>query len=379
MVEKEIKTAYISYTNFYDYDNSSYSIGGVQTYLRNLIELFLNQGFKVVFFQLYNYDFDIELDGFVIHGRFFNSKKKESLFSLIEATLKQNDIIVFGSENFSVSATQFNSIVIQHGIYWDLNFKFLNLSKPYRLLPNTISRLLLHRKLIKNFYNARFQVCVDYNYLNWLRTKGCFPKVNVITNFTRNDETINPEFINQKHNSAVVKILFARRFVEMRGVKLFLELIKILDNRYPNVEFTFAGEGDLYSEIEKLKFSHKITITKFDQTESLEFTKQFHISVIPSLGSEGTSISALEAMAVGTSVVASNVGGLTNIIVDSYNGLLCQPSKNSFLKSVSLLIENRNLRINLSQNALRLAKTVYSKNLWQKKWIELINQIQNES
>ncbi|WP_420491566.1 glycosyltransferase [Neobacillus drentensis] len=45
------------------------------------------------------------------------------------------------------------------------------------------------------------------------------------------------------------------------------------------------------------------------------------------LGSEGTSLSLLEAMAAKCAEIATNVGGMTNIILDNYNGLIINPDE----------------------------------------------------
>ena len=49
------------------------------------------------------------------------------------------------------------------------------------------------------------------------------------------------------------------------------------------------------------------------------------VVVIPSVATEGTSLSCLEAMASGRPVMAGWVGGLSNLIIHEYNGLLLHP------------------------------------------------------
>ena len=49
------------------------------------------------------------------------------------------------------------------------------------------------------------------------------------------------------------------------------------------------------------------------------------IVLIPTKAAEGTSLSCLEAMASGRAVIAGCVGGLSDLIVDGYNGLLLRP------------------------------------------------------
>lgn len=68
------------------------------------------------------------------------------------------------------------------------------------------------------------------------------------------------------------------------------------------------------------------------------------IAVIPTVYSEGTSLSCLEAMSSGLPVVATNVGGLNDLILDGYNGRLVPPSAERITAALAELIEDRELR-----------------------------------
>ena len=55
--------------------------------------------------------------------------------------------------------------------------------------------------------------------------------------------------------------------------------------------------------------------------------KEADISIIPTLHSEGTSFTCLESMASQLPIIASNVGGLGNLIIDGFNGILINPNE----------------------------------------------------
>lgn len=80
-------------------------------------------------------------------------------------------------------------------------------------------------------------------------------------------------------------------------------------------------------------------------------------SVVPSIWSEPFGLVALEAMTAGSAVVASSVGGLTDIVVDRRNGLLFQPGDVAQLAAaMQLLLENRPLRHRLEEGAAKTAQ-----------------------
>jgi glycosyltransferase involved in cell wall biosynthesis len=49
------------------------------------------------------------------------------------------------------------------------------------------------------------------------------------------------------------------------------------------------------------------------------------VAVVPTLWSEGTSLAAVEAICAGVPVVATAVGGLGNLVVPEFNGVIVRP------------------------------------------------------
>ena len=98
------------------------------------------------------------------------------------------------------------------------------------------------------------------------------------------------------------------------------------------------------------------------------------IVVIPSIYSEGTSFSCLEAMAMGKAVIATNVGGLTNLIINGYNGLLIHPSIESLYQSLLYLIENPSVCTRLGEYAYTTSQA-FTRQAWEARWRPCIHKI----
>lgn len=80
------------------------------------------------------------------------------------------------------------------------------------------------------------------------------------------------------------------------------------------------------------------------------------IIVIPSL-IEAVSLAALEAAASARPIIASNVGGLPEVVLDGRTGLLVEPEDSNGLASAILrLVEDPEFRENLGLNGLELAQ-----------------------
>lgn len=374
---------YILYHRLYDLNGEQLTIGGIQTYILNLANILHKNGYQVEIYQNANMNWTKEYGDFNITGIYCEKSKYsynvEELYKYILKYSKSDDLIIFGTDSEAVKCTQRTTIAIQHGISFDI---ITSGGWKRELLVKLGLESLLYKKLrkqaVQDFLKTNYQVCVDYNFLNWIRTM--VPRINlektrVIPNFTYINNTDSVNF-NEENN---IHILFARRFVEQRGVYILAELVDEILARHNNVFFTIAGTGPLEKFL-KNKFlnNSKVTFTTFAQEDSLKIHSKYHISLIPTLGSEGTSLSLLESMTSGCVPVVSNVGGMTNIILNGFNGYIVNPISNEFIEKVDILIKNKAMRQTMSINAKNSVDNSFSFENWKSKWLDLIEEIKNQ-
>lgn len=370
-MDRNKKTAYIVYENYLTPDGRKMSIGGIQTYITNLIPIIQSFGYKIHLYQRSSLDFDIEVDGIHITGISYGEKVKDFV-NCLEKTLnnkinKESDILVFGCETLAFESKQFRSIAIQHGITWDRPDYSVKTRIKY------IRRFLGNAKrswfIIKRVSKARQIVCVDYNFVNWYRALTAYPlvKLNVIPNFTR----VLEKFPNKPKSP--INIIFARRLFEYRGTRIFATAVKPLLESNCNISVTIAGSGpDEKFLRDNLGNFNNVSFISYASEESLLIHTDKHIAVVPTLGSEGTSLSLLEAMAAGCAVICTNVGGMTNIVLDHYNGIMISPDEIELYEALKLLIEDDKLRMSLAQKAYESANGAFSINKWRESWEKVI-------
>lgn len=136
------------------------------------------------------------------------------------------------------------------------------------------------------------------------------------------------------------------RLEPQKGHKYFLEAIKLLNGSYPDVKFMVVGEGSLRSELEEQ--SRKLGIT--NRIEFLGYKKnienilqEIDLLVLPSLY-EGLPLVVLEAGAMGKPVIATNVDGSPEIIIDKETGFIVSVKDSLALKEgIELFLKNRTL------------------------------------
>jgi glycosyltransferase involved in cell wall biosynthesis len=118
------------------------------------------------------------------------------------------------------------------------------------------------------------------------------------------------------------------RFAPQKGIIEFLEAARLIVNVHPSVRCAIAGDGPLMQEAEDRRAELGLTA----QVEFLghidwarELLGALDLLVIPSV-SEGSSVVAMEVMALGKPVVATSVGGVPEVVLDGETGLVVAPS-----------------------------------------------------
>jgi glycosyltransferase involved in cell wall biosynthesis len=119
-----------------------------------------------------------------------------------------------------------------------------------------------------------------------------------------------------------------------KGVQVFLEAFRNM----PDKEIWITGDGpDKEAFITEYKNSGNIRfLGNCSQDEVLKLMKRSTALIFPSVWYEGLPFVILEAFSTGTPVIASNLGAMSSLIQDEYNGLVFKAGSAEELKSAVL-------------------------------------------
>ena len=141
-----------------------------------------------------------------------------------------------------------------------------------------------------------------------------------------------------------------------------------------NVEIFWIGEGD-EQDTKLIKdlciFDSRLRYVSASFEEMPDWYRKADICVIPTIACEGTSLSCIEALASGCAVIATNVGGLPDIIHDGINGRLVDPTPQAIATAINELIENEEERKRLQQNGVNSSRA-FSIERWKAAWLEIL-------
>ena len=141
---------------------------------------------------------------------------------------------------------------------------------------------------------------------------------------------------------------------ERKGHRFLLEAAALLRQRGRQLQVHFAGEGSRKNELKalavKLGLGNEVVFCGFT-ADIPSFLATIDVFVLPSLY-EGLGVAAIEAMAAGKPVIATQVGGLPELVEDGVTGFLVPPGDPEALaSSISRLLSREGLMEQIGRNA----------------------------
>jgi glycosyltransferase involved in cell wall biosynthesis len=161
-------------------------------------------------------------------------------------------------------------------------------------------------------------------------------------------------------------VLTLCRMSPEKGLEFLIEAAKDIVNKVPNVKIVIKGSSFNEKYKDKLtKLVHQdgleahVVFLKFSPySEVPKYLSASDVFVLPSI-SEGLPTVVLEAMATGIPVVATNVGGVPDILEDGDNGLLVSPGKpRALAEAIIRLLRDEGLRERLRERGFQTVQKV---------------------
>ena len=130
-------------------------------------------------------------------------------------------------------------------------------------------------------------------------------------------------------------VFAAGRLVRKKGFEYLIDAAGLLRSQVPSLRVLIAGEGDLRASladrVSAVNAGSVQLLGRTDQQEIARLAAAADVVVVPSVVDEAGNVDglpnvALEALATGTPVIASRVGGLPSAIDDGVTGRLVPPA-----------------------------------------------------
>lgn len=348
-------------------------VGGGNRYLYDLGRLFCNAGYSVVYIQkgIANRIIDYEDWAKVIAIKAPMRAWGDLVYAYRAYKLLKvpPGLLCYGNLEDCFPFVRKRGFAIQHGIWWDYPLPIIKKKLQYARIRYVLKKI-------------RCVICVDSSFINWVRTS--WPKMNDLTaklrfvaNYADTKRFIPSGIINERKI-----LLFPRRFEEKRGYEVFLRACGILIKRGFDFDIYLLGDGEDLNNIKRLiekeSLQERSHIIKCMPEEMPEYYQKAFLTYIPTLWSEGTSLSAVEAICSGCPVIATDVGGLPNIIINGFNGFIIKPDAEEIANITEYMMKHADEYNQLVANCVSL-RNVLSKERWEKQVLAIINLYDKET
>ena len=152
---------------------------------------------------------------------------------------------------------------------------------------------------------------------------------------------------NYKKVSLNNNILYVGRLAPEKGTENLINAIYHLKDVIPNLKLKIVGDGPEYDRLSRLIGRYNLNsiiklVGKVPNNKLSKFYNECSIVIVPSAYPDNLPTVCIEAMNYGRSIIASNIGGLPELI--SKNGVLVEPNNSIDLaKAIKKLLLNKRL------------------------------------
>ncbi len=380
---------------------SEVSIGGVERYIKNLIDYCCQKNKEVIFLlptdkKDYMGDAPEKIGNVLIYKKNFldlNYKrisdkkqipeselkeKSRNFFLFLKDLLDKYKIDIVDAENFYIDLPPVFSLI--------LNMVCFSKNVPLVLRAHSFAGTEMEASLVSGLFWESV-VCVSKSVAGDFFNKGVDINKLDTHHLGVNTKEFKPELSNSMlinrlelpKNSKV--LLHASRITDgkkdilkEKGITTLLEAFSQLASKNQDLILLIAvarapkkfGE-EFHHALEKLK-----GYIQLNNLTGRVVCKEFELEDMPYvyngadifiLASENETFGQvyLEAMACGTPVIGTNLGGVPEVITDNYNGFLIEPDNSSLLmQKIEKLLYDENNRKEFIRNALKTVKRKFS-------------------
>jgi glycosyltransferase involved in cell wall biosynthesis len=214
------------------------------------------------------------------------------------------------------------------------------------------------------------QALQSTNWVNTVSSKTLTDIRQVIPEVTSRSSVIycgieSPNLIPKPITFDPPHLLCLGRVVPQKGFDVAIRALALLVKTFPNIRLTIAGDGSeksiLEEQVRDLELLDRVDFMGWVTPDRIQaLLNEATISILPSRA-EGLPLVALQSAQMARPIVATNVDGLPEIVVDRKTGLLVEKDDSlAVAEAITFLLQNPTVAIKLGQAAQQRVQNHFS-------------------
>lgn len=296
-----------------------------------------------------------------LHRKMFTPKNMVSLLKQIKQAFR---IVNKINENYNFEIVYSNTLAVLLGYLFAKKNRIKHVWHVHEIIESPkivakIFRFLLHTKsnfftiynsnATADFWKSSSQKNIEYEVVtNGLEVPSSPLLVNEIVYIRKEIFDVNNEIV----------IGLVGRINKWKGQFILLEAFSKLIKKYPDLRLIFVGSTtenqsyilkELTAKIDAFQIVNQVKIVPF-QPDINKIWSAIDIAIVPSVEPEPFGLVAVEAMLAKKPVIASNHGGLTEIVIHEHTGFLVQPNNvTDLVNAIETLVNDEAKRLEMGE------------------------------
>jgi glycosyltransferase involved in cell wall biosynthesis len=155
-------------------------------------------------------------------------------------------------------------------------------------------------------------------------------------------------------------VVFVGRLTHIKRPDRLLDLARAMKVEHPAAHLLIAGDGELFGELKVASEKEFLPVTFLGWRNDIGMILCASNIAVLSSDNEGIPLTLIQASQAGLPVVSTNVGSVSDIVVDGVTGLLTRVSSEGVIRGVFSLLEDPKLGEQLGKLGQKRAHELFS-------------------
>ena len=155
-------------------------------------------------------------------------------------------------------------------------------------------------------------------------------------------------------------LVYVGRLTQIKRPDRLIDLARSLKVDHPKTHIVIAGAGELLEELTAQSESESLPIKFLGWRNDIDLILSASDIAVLCSDNEGIPLTLIQASQAGLPIVSTNVGSVSDIVLDGVTGILTEVSTNGLIQGVSKLLDDPDLRTRLGKSGQMRAKEFFS-------------------